>query len=209
MADNRVMSKRSFQLSRFGLDPLELVEREETPPGPGELLVEISAFSLNYRDLSTRALGANVVITSSSDEKLERAASLGADVRIYYKETPRWDKEVVLATEGAGADVVVETAGAATLGQSLKAAKAGGIIGLVGSLGGLSAEINLAPAIMKRLRVIGVLVDSRTAFEELLAFLARNPIEPVVDRVFAFEELEGAFRYMDEGRHFGKIVVRV
>ena len=154
-----------------------------------------------------KALGGRVIVTSSSDEKLDRARALGAHVLINYKSTPRWDKDVLEATGGQGADIVVETGGIATLSASLKAARAGGLVAVLGGVTGLTGEVNLAPLTMKRLRVLGILVDSRAGFEKLVAFLREHPIRPVIDRTFPFEKLEEALRRMEAGAHFGKIVV--
>jgi NADPH:quinone reductase-like Zn-dependent oxidoreductase len=156
-----------------------------------------------------KALGAKVIVTSSSDEKLERARSLGADVGINYRKNPRWDKDVLDATKGQGADIVVETGGIATMSASLKAARAGGLVAVLGGVTGLSGEINIAPLTMKRLRVIGILVDSRANFEKLVAFLEEHPLEPAIDRRFPFDRLPDALRHMEAGAHFGKIVVEV
>ena len=156
-----------------------------------------------------KALGAQVIITSSSDDKLARAQSLGADHGINYNDTPRWDKEVLEITGGRGADVVVETAGIATMTTSMKATAAGGLIGVLGGVTGLSGEVQIAPLVMKRLRVVGVLVDSRAHFEELAAFLGEHSIEPAIDRKFGFDELPAALHHMESGGHFGKIVVEV
>ena len=156
-----------------------------------------------------KALGAHVIITSSSNEKLARAKELGADHTINYQENPRWDKTVLELTEGRGADIVVETAGIATMTTSMKAAAAGGVVGVLGGVTGLSGDINIAPLVMKRLRVSGILVDSRAQFEKLVEFLEAHDIEPVIDRRFAFEEFPTALRHMEAGSHFGKIVVEV
>jgi NADPH:quinone reductase-like Zn-dependent oxidoreductase len=156
-----------------------------------------------------KALGAKVIVTSSSDEKLERARALGADVGINYRKSPRWDKDVLDATKGQGADIVVETGGIATMSTSLKAARAGGLVAVLGGVTGLSGEVNIAPLTMKRLRVLGVLVDSRANFEKLVGFLDEHPLAPAIDRKFAFEELQAALRHMEAAAHFGKIVVEV
>lgn len=156
-----------------------------------------------------KAMGARVIITSSSDEKLERAKELGADHAVNYRENPRWDKSVLELTDGEGADVVVETAGIATMTASMKATAAGGVVGVLGGVTGLSGEVNIAPLAMKRLRVFGILVDSRTQFEKLVTFLETYRIEPVIDRRFSFEQFPEALRHMEEGKHFGKIVVEL
>ena len=334
---------RAYEIPQFGLESLTLVEREPAPPGPGEIALDVRAFSLNYRDLlvirgaynpklplpavpvsdaagvvaevgegvsrvkggervmthfvadwidgpferryvgstlgapgpglaaervvlperavlpmpegydfaqaSTlpiaaltawsvlvtegrlqagqwvltlgtggvsifavqlaKAMGARVIVTSSSDTKLERARELGADEGINYVEHPRWDKEVLDRTERHGADIVVETAGIVTMTSSMKATTAGGLVGVLGGVTGLVGSVDIAPLVMKRLRVVGILVDSRAHFEELVRFLTEHRIEPVIDRRFAFEELPEAFHYMEAGKHFGKIVVEL
>jgi len=156
-----------------------------------------------------KALGARVIITSSSDEKLDRARALGADHTINYTATPDWDREVLQATDRLGADLIVENGGAGTLEKSMRATRAGGTIAFLGALTGLAAEINLSHLLMKRLHLAGILVDSRASFERLSAFLGHHPIRPVVDRTFGFDELVEALRHMEAGAHFGKIVIRV
>lgn len=185
-----------------------LVTEGQVEPGQWVLTLGTGGVSVFVVQLA-KALGAKVVITSSSDEKLERARGLGADATINYKKNPRWDKEVLAATEGLGAHIVVETGGIGTLTYSLKATRALGLVGALGGVTGLRGDVDLAPLTMKRLRVHGVLVDSRANFEKLLQFLQEHPIEPVIDRKFAFEELPEAMRHMESGAHFGKIVVEV
>jgi NADPH:quinone reductase-like Zn-dependent oxidoreductase len=183
-----------------------LVTEGRLSPGEWVLTLGTGGVSVFVIQLA-KAMGARVIVTSSSDEKLERARALGADVGINYKKSPRWDKDVLDATKGQGADIVVETAGIATMSASLKAARAGGLVAVLGGVTGLSGEVNIAPLTMKRLRVLGILVDSRANFEKLVAFLDEHPIQPAIDRTFLFEELTDAFRHMEAGAHFGKIVV--
>lgn len=154
-----------------------------------------------------KALGARVLITSSSDEKLAHARQLGADVTINYRATPDWDAQVLKQTGGLGADLIVETAGAATLGQSLNACRASGTIALLGALGNMLGQLNTGPLIMKQIRLIGIMVGSRMAAEDVLAFVVRQRIKPVIDRRFAFDELPQALAAMKSAAHFGKIVV--
>lgn len=153
-----------------------------------------------------KALGARVMITSSSDEKLARAAALGADLGINYRSRPDWAQAALEATGGAGADVVVETAGG-TLNESLRATRAGGIVALLGVLAGVSVELATTTVLMRRLRIVGIMVDSRAEFERLLAFIVEQQIQPVIDRRFAFSELPAALACMKAAKHFGKIVV--
>lgn len=175
---------------------------------PGEWVLTLGTGGVSVFVIQlAKALGARVIATSSSDEKLERARALGADVLINYRTSPRWDKDVLDATKGQGADIVVETGGIATMNASLKAARAGGLVAVLGGVTGLTGEVNIAPLTMKRLRVHGILVDSRANFEKLVAFLDEHPIAPAIDRRFPFEELGAALRHMEAGAHFGKIVV--
>ena len=177
---------------------------------PGQTILTLGTGGVSIFALQiAKAKGAKVIITSSSDEKLARARELGADHTINYAEQPRWDREVLNLTGGQGADVVVETAGIATMTASLKAVAAGGVVGVLGGVTGLSGEVNIAPLVMKRVHVAGILVDSRAAFAELSSFLDEHAIRPVIDRRFPFDELRAAFEHMKAGRHFGKIVVDV
>lgn len=154
-----------------------------------------------------KALGARVIVTSSSDEKLARAKGLGADIGINYRTTPNWEQLVLEHTGGLGADVTVETAGGETLNQSIAATRAGGTISLMGALTGLAANINTGLLMMKAIRLIGILVGSRESFETLARFLAQHQIRPVIDRQMRFDGLPEALRTMQRGGHFGKIVL--
>lgn len=164
----------------------------------------VSIFALQI----ATALGAQVIVTSGSDAKLERARELGASHVINYRTQPDWEKQVLAHTGGVGVDVVVETGGAGTFERSVRATRAGGTIALLGALTGLKAEINLGPLLMRRIRVAGIMVDSRAAFVELLRFVERHRIAPVIDRAFGFDELRAALEYMERGEHFGKIVLQ-
>ncbi|HYV04575.1 MAG TPA: NAD(P)-dependent alcohol dehydrogenase [Blastocatellia bacterium] len=164
----------------------------------------VSIFALQFAKLA----GAQVIITSSSDEKLERAKKLGADHGINYKTTPDWDKRAKELTGGLGVDHVIEVGGAGTFGKSLRAIKIGGHIGLIGNLSGNSTEVNLVQLLMQNVRVQGVLVGSRDTFEAMNRSIVLHAVHPVIDRVFPFEEARRAFEYMASGSHFGKICIK-
>lgn len=155
-----------------------------------------------------KALGCKVFITSSSDEKLARARELGADVRINYRSTPKWEDAVVEQTGGLGVDVTVETGGGGTLNQSLTATRAGGTVSLLGALTGLNAQVNAGAVIMKQIRIAGIMVGSRAGFEKLIGFLTTRKISPVIDRRYAFEQLPEALAAMKAAGHLGKIVIK-
>jgi len=169
----------------------------------------VSIFTLQFAKL----LGARVVGTSSSDEKLARAYGLGLDAGCNYKERPDWSKWVTEVTEGQGADRIIEVGGAGTFGQSLRAARVGGMVAQIGVLSGAatstSEPLALTPILHKQLRVQGIYVGSRTMFEEMNAAITKAELHPVIDRVFAFDQAHEAFLHMQSGSHFGKIVVRI
>ncbi len=165
----------------------------------------VSIFALQL----AQALGARVIITSSSDDKLDRARQLGAAHTINYEQTPKWARAVLDYTAGMGVDVTVETVGAATLNDSLQATRAGGMIAVLGALRGLESTINAGLVLMKRMRVHGVMVDSRAVFEEMVRFIESQNIRPIIDRTFTFDQFPAALHHLESGTHFGKIVVTV
>ncbi len=163
----------------------------------------VSIFALQI----ARALGARVIVTSSSDAKLERAREMGAWQTINYAEDRAWGKTVRRLTDGSGADHVVEVGGAGTLEQSLKAVRVGGQISVIGVLSGVASELNIIPILMQNIRLQGILVGSRNGFERMNGVFAAHDIRPVVDRTFNFAEAQDAFRHMASGGHFGKICI--
>ena len=146
-------------------------------------------------------------ITSSSDEKLARARELGADVRINYRSTPKWEEAVIEQTGGKGVDITVETGGGETLNQSLSATRAGGTVSLLGALTGLQSQINIGQVLMKQIRIAGIMVGSRAGFEALIQFLTTRKIFPVIDRRYSFEQLPEALGALKAAGHMGKIVI--
>jgi NADPH:quinone reductase-like Zn-dependent oxidoreductase len=165
----------------------------------------VSTFGLQI----ARLAGARVIVTSSSDAKLERARGLGAWETINYAAQPEWERKVKELTAGVGADHVLEVGGSGTLARSLRAVRIGGTISLIGSLTGLTAEVNLAHVLMQNVRIQGVLVGSRETFESMNRAVAFHRLRPVVDRVFPFAEARAAFEHLAGQRHFGKIVIRI
>ncbi len=165
----------------------------------------VSLFALQFAQLA----GANVIVTSSSDEKLMRALQLGARGCINYKKVSDWDQRVRELTGGTGVDLVVEVGGAGTLTQSFKAVRTGGRISLIGVLTGTAGTINPLPLVMKKIRLEGIYVGSREVFESMNRAISLHRLHPVVDRVFSFEETGQALRHMESGAHFGKICVRI
>lgn len=155
-----------------------------------------------------RAMGAEVIVTSSSDEKLARASELGATHTINYRSEQNWGRRVLELTGGRGVDCVVEVGGPGTLGQSLQAARIGGHVALIGVLTGVSGEVPTALLMAKQARLQGLIVGSRQEQEDFVRALDANGVRPVIDRTFALAELADAFRHQESGNHFGKIAVR-
>lgn len=164
----------------------------------------VSLFALQFAKLH----GASVIITSSSDEKLERAMQLGADYGINYRRTPEWDQAVLEWTNGRGADHVVDVGGASTLNRSIAACRFGGHISLIGLLSGPEVkDFRLVHAFQKRIRLQGINVGNRDMFEAMNRAIALNKLLPVIDRTFPFEQSVEALRYLAKGSHFGKIAI--
>lgn len=163
----------------------------------------VSVFALQF----AKAAGARVIITSSSDEKLERARAMGAHETINYVATPDWAKRVLELTGGRGADHVLEVGGPGTMEQSIEAVRVGGHIAYVGVLTG--GAINPLGIMRKSIRLQGVYVGSHAMFEDMNRALSLHDLHPVIDRTFAFEEAREAFHHMEAAGHFGKIVISV
>jgi len=175
-------------------------------PGQCVLLQGTGGVSIYALQLA-KAAGARVVITSSSDEKLERARELGADHTINYRADESWGKSARALTGGEGVDLVVEVGGAGTLKQSLRAVRVNGRVCQIGILAGGRGEVDLTSILMSNIRVQGVLVGSRARFERMNRAIAQSGLRPVVDRVFPFAEAVDAFAYLESGSHFGKVVI--
>jgi NADPH:quinone reductase-like Zn-dependent oxidoreductase len=180
------------------------------PIGPGDTVLVlgtggVSIFALQF----ARAAGAGVIATSSSDEKLARAAKLGASGLINYKTSPDWDKEVMRITGGKGVDCVVEVGGAGTLARSYRSLGFGGKVCLIGILAGFEGDTNPHPLAFKSGNLHGIFVGSRTMFEDMLRAMTINAIKPEIDSTFGFDRAADAYRHMMAGKHFGKVVTKV
>jgi NADPH:quinone reductase-like Zn-dependent oxidoreductase len=156
-----------------------------------------------------RLIGARVIVTSSSDDKLARALALGAAEGINYRTVADWGARAKELTGGRGVDHVVEVGGAGTLQQSLRALRFGGRISLIGVLAGGTAEIPLALIFMQKASVQGIIVGDRDSFEAMNRAFELHQLHPVIDSTFPFEQVPAALEHMAAGRHFGKICIRV
>ena len=163
----------------------------------------VSVFALQI----AKAMGAVVIATSSSDEKLERMRALGADHGINYKTTPEWGEAVRAFTGGRGVDHVVEVGGPGTLAQSIAAVRLGGHIALIGVLTGRAGEVPTAFLMAKQARIEGLIVGSRRHQSDMVRGMEALRLKPVIDRTFPLSQLGDAFRYEESGAHLGKIGV--
>lgn len=164
----------------------------------------VSIFALQFAS----HYGSRVIITSSSDEKLNRAKEIGADDLINYKTDPDWDARVLDLTEKRGVDHIVEVGGAGTMPKSIKAVKSGGDISVIGVLSP-GEGINPVSLISKSIKLQGIFVGSRHMFEDMNRLISQNNIKPVIDKTFEFGAVKEALKYMESGSHFGKIVVKI
>lgn len=176
---------------------------------PGDLVLTqgtggVSLFALQF----ARAMGATVVVTSSSDEKLQRALTLGAQLGINYERVPEWAAELRRLTGNRGADLVIELGGAQSLAQSIRAVRTGGTVALIGVLSGATAELELGRVVTRGLRLQAVTLGSRDDFEAMVRFIEQHGIKPVIDPLhFRFDETRAAIATISQGRHFGKLAI--
>jgi NADPH:quinone reductase-like Zn-dependent oxidoreductase len=165
----------------------------------------VSIFALQF----AKMMGATVIGTSSSDEKLERARTLGMKAGLNYRHTPDWAKWVLHETANRGADLIVEVGGAGTIVQSLQAVCTGGTVAQIGVLSQSDQPLPIAPILHRQIRLHGVYVGSRAHFEAMNRAIAASHLQPVVDKTFAFPQAREALLTMESASHFGKIVIQV
>ena len=184
--------------------------QNETQVKPGDVVViqgtgGVSIFALQF----AKMVGATVIGTSSSDEKLDRAKTLGLDAGLNYRQSPEWAKWVLKQTGERGADLIVEVGGAGTFSQSLQAVRMSGAIAQIGVLSQSDQPLPVHLILHRQVRVYGVYVGSRVDFEAMNRALSANGTQPVVDRIFAFDQAREALKTMEKASHFGKIVIQV
>jgi len=182
-----------------------LVPHGPVSPGQTVLVMGTGGVSIIALQLA-KAMGARVIATSSSDEKLERLKALGADHVVNYRTTEAWGRKVFELSDG-GVDHVVEVGGPGTLDQSMEATRVHGHIAFIGVLTGFQGPVNTGLLMTRQIRLQGVIVGSRRDQLDLVRAVEANAIKPVIDRNYPLEALADAFRHQESGRHFGKICV--
>ncbi len=175
-------------------------------PGSTVLLIGTGGVSILGLQFAAAA-GCRTIILSSSDEKLARAASMGATHGINYRQHPEWAREVRRLTDGRGVDIVLEVGGNGTLRQSLRSLRVGGHLALIGLLASGTSDFDTASMLggQASIKVIGV--GSREHFEQMNTFIETIGIRPVIDRSFPWKQAPEALEYLRGGAHFGKVVL--
>ena len=185
-----------------------LVVKGQVKPGDTVLIMgsgSVSLFALQF----AKVAGARVIVTSSSDEKLEKLKRLGADDLINYRSTPNWGEQAKALTDGRGVDHVIEVGGPATLAQSMVACRLGGHIAVIGLLSGVMAEVNIPALFSAQLRVSGISIGSRADQEDMIRAIHVNGLQPVIDRSFPLAEIAAAFESYQSQSHFGKVGIDI
>jgi NADPH:quinone reductase-like Zn-dependent oxidoreductase len=167
----------------------------------------VSIFALQLAKLH----GARVAITSSSDEKLAQAKALGADILVNYSRDPDWAAAVMAGSGGAGADIVVETGGLATLSQSIAAAAPNGRIALIGALAGAPSGVlpNFSSILGKNLVLRGITAGNRRMLADLVRAVDAGGLVPVIGARFDFDAAPEAYALLKSGACVGKVLVRM
>lgn len=183
-----------------------LVTNGNTRPGDRVLVQGCGGVAL-FAVAFAKILGAHVTVISSSDDRLARVKQLGADAGINYRQVPEWAKATRDITGGRGYDLILELGGEKTLPQSLRCIRPGGTLAMIGILSGSAMATPLGLIITRQVRLQGVTVGHRDSFEAMVRAIEQHQLRPVVDRVFAFEELKEAMAYLQSGAQFGKVCV--
>ena len=185
-------------LNRAGIRPGDIV----VVPGAGGGLSTAGIQIAKY-------LGAKVIALTSTLRKMEHAKNLGADIVLNYKEEPSWGKKVLELTDGRGADIVFESVGQATWKQSLRCLRKGGTLVTAGATTGFEGITNIAAVFWLQLRIIGSTMANMREFKEAMELIFSGKIKPIIDRVYPLKELAEAERYLESGKHTGKILIEI
>lgn len=186
-----------------------LMTRARVRPGEDVLIIGIGGGVATAALQIAKVVGARVFVTSSSDEKLERAGELGADFGINYIKTPEYHKEVWRLTEERGVDIVVDSVGAATWEKSLRSLRKGGRLVTCGATSGPKTDVNINRIFWNQLEILGSTMASRSELRDVLKLVWRERLQPVIDKVFPLSQGQKAHERLEQGNQFGKIVLRL
>jgi NADPH:quinone reductase-like Zn-dependent oxidoreductase len=192
-----LVAQTSFQMlvSRANLQAGEFVLIWGASSGVGSMGIQIA-----------KAMGATVIAIAGTNEKCEKAGSLGANHILNYK-TEDILGEIKSLTNGKGIDVVFEHVGQETWDISMKSLARGGRIVTCGATTGFEANLNLTHLFFKQQSILGSTMGSKSSFDGALALLNEGKISPVIDRIFPITEIQSAHKYLESGKQFGKVVL--
>jgi len=185
-----------------------LITNARLRPGETILIIGIGGGVAGAALQVAKKIGANVIVTSGSDEKLELAKKYGAAHTINHREKD-FAQEVRALTENRGVDVVLDCVAGEVWQKSLAALARSGRLVTCGATAGGSPETDLTPIFTKHLQIFGSTLGSRDEFRQLLSFIAVAEIKPIIDQVFPLSEAAAAQRRMEEAKQFGKIVLQI
>jgi NADPH:quinone reductase-like Zn-dependent oxidoreductase len=176
-------------------------------PGATVLILGTGGVSILALQLA-KLMGARVLGISGSNEKLERARSLGLDAGLNYRETPAWERWAMDQTGGEGVDLVVEVGGIGTLPRSLGAIRMGGVIAQIGVLAGPGDPLPQPLILHKQARIQGIYVGSLRDFEEMNKAISLAALRPVIES-FPWSQAREVMAHMEAASHFGKLVLTI
>lgn len=206
---SHLSDREAGTLTCAGVTAWAAIERANLQSGQTVLVQGTGGVSLFGLQLA-KARGCRVILTSSSDEKRARAAELGADETLNYRETSNWAEAVRDLTGGRGVDLTIDVGGETTLGPSIACTATGGHVSLVGILGGFgSAEVSPTAVFTRQITLHGIAVGSRCDFEAMNRCIEANRIQPVISHDFSLDEIDKGCALMAEGGHFGKIAIAI
>lgn len=185
-----------------------IVTNASLKPGETILIIGIGGGVASATLQVAKRIGARVIVTSGSDDKLARAKQLGADHGVNHFKEPMV-AAVESLTDGRGVDVVLDCVGGEVWRQSLASLARGGRLVTCGATAGGEPQDDIAAIVTKQLKIYGSTLGSRREFAQLISFLNATKIEPIIDRVFPLSEAAGAQRYVEAAKQFGKVVLEM
>lgn len=183
-----------------------IIEKGDIKPGSTVLIQGTGGVSLFSAQFALMA-GADVILLSSSDEKLALGKKMGINHLINYRQIPEWEKNIMDITSGRGVDHIVEVVGGSHINRSINVIALDGTISVIGLMGGLSAELNTVKIMSRQIRLQGIEVGSKEMFTHMNEALRTHQIHPVIDHIYPFEDAKSAFSHLEKGAT-GKIVIK-
>ena len=184
-----------------------LMPKARVKPGEDVLIIGIGGGVALAAMQIAKLAGARVIVTSSSDEKLEKALKLGANIGINHSTNPDFHKEVYTLTNRRGVDIVIDSVGEATWEKSLRSLTKGGRLVTCGATSGPNAKINLNLLFWKQFEILGSTMGSRSELRDVLKLVWNGDLKPVVDRVLPLSKAQEAHEILEKSEQFGKIVL--